>query len=212
MHGLPPVPANVALLEQDWETGGHVMSTAWWFEVNLPEPYLYSDLAALLSEYTLYALPNLLASMCDTCSPTTCRLSVGGNTVVQHNPPAHGAFSSEEACNTAGGIIWYTGDRGRRGWTITYLPSCPHDFVALGWQLSAEGYNNLLDSATNFYLQMQTLPSYPHQTLVQGTLLRKRGGAPLGAAVFRPILYWRPATKVVTIRRRIPAGRSVLPF
>jgi hypothetical protein len=188
------------------------MSVSWWVEVALPLPYLYTDLLALLQEYTLFALPELLTSQAETCTPTTCRLSVAGNTVVQHNPPAHGAFSSEEPCNTAGGIIWQTLDGGRRAWSITYLPGCPHDFVELGWQLSAEGYNNLLDSATQFKLQLESLPSYPQNTLTMGTLHRSRHGVPLDAAQFSPFVFWRPAGKVVTIRRRIPQGRSVLPF
>jgi hypothetical protein len=132
--------------------------------------------------------------------------------VVQHNPPAHGAFPSEEACNVASGIIWGTGERGRSGWAITYLPSCPHDFVDTGWQLSAEGYNNILDSAVNFKLQLESLPLFPPQTLVLGTLHRSRAGAPLHTARFAPFLYVRPARKVTTIRRRIPSGRSVSPF
>lgn len=212
MRDLPPVPSDVGRLTQGWQIGGHQMSTSWWVLVGLPVPVLPSDLLALLQEYTLFALPNLLSSMSSELSPTTCRLSISGMTVDQHNPPAHGAFSISEATNTAAGIIWRTGDPGRRGWSITYLPGCPHDFVELGWQLSAEGYNNILDSAVNFKQQLEGLPSYPPQTLVLGTLLRSQNGAPRPNSVFRPFVSAAPADKVVTIRRRIPSGRSVLPF
>lgn len=188
------------------------MSTAWWVLVNLPTPYEPSDFANLLSEYTLFALPELLTSMGSNVSPTTCRLSAGGLTVVQHNPPAHGSFGGIAPCNTATGLIWTTGDPGRRGWSITYLPGTPQDFYEGGWQLSAEGYNNALDSAVNFRLQLQSLGSYPPDTLVLGTLLRERDGAPLPASVFRPFISVRPSPKIVTIRRRIPPRQSVLPF
>jgi hypothetical protein len=199
-------------LTQDWEIEGHVMSTSWWVLINLPTPYLPSDLEILLTEYGLYALPNLLSSQAAALSPTTCRLAVGGLSVVQKAPPASGAFSVSEPTNTASGIIWRTGDPGRRGWSITYLPGCPHDFVEGGWQLSAEGWGNILASAIGFRSQLESLPSYPPQTLVLGTLLRQSGGAPRAAAVFRPFVDVAPAPKVVTIRRRVPLGRSVLPF
>ena len=132
--------------------------------------------------------------------------------VEQHNPPAHGAFGGSLAQNTAAGISWRTGEPGRRGWTITYLPGCPQDFLEEGWQLSAEGYNNILDTAVNFQLSLSTLPSYPPNTLVLGTVHRSRHGAPLPASVFAPFVDWFPVSKIVTIRRRIPESRSVLPF
>lgn len=212
MRGLPPIPSGVGRLTQGWEADGNQMSTSWWVLVNLGTPINPADLAALLTDYTLYALPNLLDSMSDVVSPTTCRLSVSGLTEVQHNPPAHGAFGGGAPASTASGIIWTTGDAGRKGWAITYLPGTPTDFYEGQWQLSAEGYRNVLDSATNFKLQLETLPLYPPDTLVLGSLLRARNGAPRPSAVFRPFVNWRPSPKLVTIRRRIPPRQSVLPF
>lgn len=212
MRGLPPVPSSVGLLTQDWEIGGHFMSTSWWMLLNLPRPLSNLDLSRLLSDYTLFALPNLLSSCTDTLSPTTCRLTIEGLVEQEKNPPAHGAFSSSEPCNTASGITWRTGEGGRRGWALTYLPGCPHDFVESGWQLSAEGWGNILDSAVNFWLQMRTLPSFPPDTVVLGTLHRARSGVPLSAGLFAPFVSVAPAPRVVTIRRRLPKRRAVLPF
>jgi hypothetical protein len=180
--------------------------------VNLPVPVNPSDLSVLLQEYTLFALPNLLNTQAANVNPSTCRLSVGGLTVSQKNPPASGAFSVADAANTAAGITWYTGDAGRKGWAITYLPCCPHDFVDDTYILSAEGWGNIDDAATNFKTQLESLPSYPPKTLVMGTLWRERAGAPRAASVFRPFVFWAPTPKVVTIRRRIPSGSRVSPF
>ena len=212
MRGLPPVPTTIGQLEQEWESSGRFMSNSWWVQVNLPLGYGISDLLTLLNEYTLYALPNLLNGISAGTSPTTCRLQVSGNVVTVKNPPAHGAWSGQQALNCAGGLIWRTGDGGRRGWAISYLPGLPDGFVDGSWQLSASGYANLLDAGVNFKLQLESLPSYPDQTLVLGTLHRSRAGVPLPHSIFSPYLSVEPALKVVTIRRRIPRGPSVLPF
>jgi hypothetical protein len=202
----------VIRLTQSWDVNSVVCSTSWWlFDPGgaSAEP---SALETIGGAFFSTCIPSLLELQHNAVMPTTCRLAENGVTVVLGAPPAVGAWEGGEANNCAGGLRWAFQGRGRRSWSMTYVPGLPSVFVADGYRINELGFGNMKASGTDFLNAMNLLSGGSGSTLVLGTLQRVLNEAPLGASAFAPYDSCSPISKVVTIRRRIRARSSLSPL
>jgi hypothetical protein len=80
------------------------------------------------------------------------------------------------------------------------------------WRLNETGYGTLREQGLELLHNLDALPGPLGQTQEVGTLLRKTAGGPLSASEFVGYNDVFPILKLVTIGRRIPPSRNLLPL
>lgn len=212
MRGLPPPPADVVQLVQDFDINGHTVSIGYWLFNPSNAGAGESDLLAIANAWFVTCLPSIYELQHDGTVASTCRCANRTLRVVSAAPPGHGAWTGGQADNVATGLHWLTGEAGALRGPITFIPGVPDVFISDNWRLSATAWGNLTASGRDLYNALNALPSPGGTPQVVGTVHRSNAGAPLPAAEFAPYIGVVPSAKVVTIRRRIPDRRSLSPF
>jgi hypothetical protein len=113
---LPPVPPEVARLEQDVIVGGRTVSTGWWLRSPYQATMNLGDAETIFAQYFSTVMPTLLGLMHNEAECTTCRLLASGLRAESFAPPNAGAWTGATELAVASGLKWTTSRRGRHSW------------------------------------------------------------------------------------------------
>lgn len=157
----------------------------------------------MLSQWFSTCLPSLLELQHRGCTPTTCHLSGLGYSFSEPAPPALGAWSGGAAAQVALGLKWRTGEPGRAGWALTWVPAIPDQFITDTWRLNELGAGNAQASARDLLNALNAITLSDGSTATVGTVHRSSHGAPALGASFAPYQSVQPVLHLATCRRRL---------
>ncbi len=206
-----PLPPEIALLElwfttgsRSWRVQHHLflsgagLATAGWAQ-------------ELLQLAGLYVMPIYLDRMSNATIQRAGRLYASGIPYTYQYPAVPGTHGQGEALGTVLTLKWTCLDVRFSQRALTHVSSVPSSYIADETLLNGAGTSAWNDGAVEIITGLNTLPA-PDQTPCVFVAVRQRTKTgPLPATLQEPVAYGSVSPSVSTMRRRLPARRSVPP-
>lgn len=212
---LPPVPSGIGHIEVRWAVGtvaGKEISNGFWVYSPALEAQGAANLQALLGDFLLTPLGDLLSLVPNDVACSVLRLSVYGATpltVILPGPLAFGAGGSAAALNSALVLSWRSALAGQRSRSTTWLPLPMDDVDDNRVQLTTSAYGSAQGTAFAFLNNVNALSVGSGSPVELVTLNRRSSAGDLPVASFSPIVYGHPSRFVGSLDRRVRSrGRS----
>lgn len=215
MRGLPPLPTDFCTLTIGWDVSDGRATTSHRFFNPGSHAASFPDLQAFVADWFFNALPELLPLLGTDCSAATCRLSTVGSQSLTYRQLLASNVGGTGTSNPLNGdlcLTWRTNTRGVQSRSHTLLPlsdtlvdSDHKSLRQISWAFAV--------SQANLYLaKFNALASVDGGLCVLAVVQQSRGGRPLPASEWSPVVAADASMRVGTIQRRTRSARPLSPF
>ncbi len=217
MRGLPAPPFDVVTIEAEWTVGDvksvttswHVLAPGSWDATGV-------QLEALLGDFFLACVPDLLSVLGTDVTCSVLRLSTYGPTAqqIQYAPaPNVGATGTTNPINGALVMTWRTGEAGVSSLGHTFLPLSDSLVDTDHAHLKSISWSQAQSAARSFVQHLDAIASPDGATCSMVVLHQSKFGQPLLTANVAPVALGDASPFVGTLRRRVRSRRpSSSPF
>lgn len=210
MRGLPAPPSDVALVTYGIENDGALSSCSVWVQLLPGPPYDLGDLQAVKGNMGITGIGLINALTTDSTVVRTCRLRTFGSVVYDLEDALvfnSGAWTGSQVNSVASGIRWVTGEPGRRGWSVMFVPGFPDVFTTDHLTMTAGAMGEVFTAANRFISDSDAYFFGGITGVSVGTVHRQRFGRPLPFATFVPYVRAEPMRPVARQGKRLYVRR-----
>jgi hypothetical protein len=199
MRGLVPPPPGVLRLDVAGTIDAANWMTGWWMFVSSEETLSVDDYTNMLALLQISSTDFIVNVGSNNVVVNACRLSVWGSLsleLVHVVPGVRGLQGDALPGNEALCVVWQTGERGREGVALTYMPGFPGVFTDDSVFVNRTGAGTIKTQADNFAVQVNEHTAPVGHQLTLGVLHRARAGVPLVPGEFTPFQAVKSAQRI----------------
>lgn len=205
MKGLPPWPSDVLQVFYVHDVDGHELAVQHSVFVPGLQELAVDELESIAGFFVLAWSPlvgNNSHSGCRFVRVDLRRLGSDPLRIERVPATAGGRWSGGQMLAACATLHWLNSDSRSSIAAVTHMPGLPDVYVRGSRLLSDLGYGNLSTDAPSYLANINATTSPAGGQCVLATVHRSRGGEPLSASSWSPVIGVRPGVRIGVLARR----------